>query len=867
MTMRVLIDSGNYFSDNSNFGDLAIYQSIVGRLRIIWPDCEIEWITRNANLINASCPDVSVLELTEDRQPGDRSLVDGATRSVHRDSDATSPNSTDTARILGALRDCNLVLATGGGYFSDCFAGHAWTVLDTLEAGVRLGKPAVILSCGFEPVEDSVLSRKMLAVLPELELIVCREPQLSPAVVRSFGVAVQRVIVAGDEAVESAFNLRAPVLGKGLGVSLRQSDYAGVDDGTVERLRGSLRGLADTLAARFVAIPISMSGPSDPDTIRTLLSEFTDNADDSSHLNTTEDAMRRTSDCRLVITGTYHAAVFALSQGISVVALAASAHYRAKLRGLQAQFGSAGCHIVELGRDDTDATLINAVEEGWRDADSVRPTLLRASLRQIAKSRASYDRLREIVETFEHDSRRRASRESIDQVAALSGQVSGSGPQANGVWRDTSTSNPAGSSNHLKQSGAMKLTALPSLSPDEIETFRNQGFLGPFTAFDARDMERARTVIFDRVLTTPTPYCPFGLRVRHLDSRTVYDLCSSPEILGRMASLYGPNLVLWNSNLFNKPPAEPHRPEEYPWHQDHYNWNMEPVLNISAWLAIGPATPENGCVEVIPGSHRQIVPPVLDTNPQLSLRFGGVASDPSYVDETKKVPLPLESGQFFLFNERLLHHSNPNRTRENRLGLAIRVTIPIVKVSEPFPCILLSGEDSMGFNQYVDPPADEPDAEWVASLSPGHTFAFDRSIPGKGWHLRETDGSNRFAWTGLEPAAWIDFRPTGPGDHFLRCEVVHMLSQKAVDDVRICVNGAALTVERSHSGDAVVLVARVPERVLRIRNDRVRISLEGSELLRPCDLNSASPDKRTLGLGIRHISLAAAEDIPEVFRS
>jgi hypothetical protein len=64
----------------------------------------------------------------------------------------------------------------------------------------------------------------------------------------------------------------------------------------------------------------------------------------------------------------------------------------------------------------------------------------------------------------------------------------------------------------------MSSSPLHTLSADEIETFRNQGFLGPFTAFDPRDMERARQVILERVLTTPTRYCPFGLRVRHLDS-------------------------------------------------------------------------------------------------------------------------------------------------------------------------------------------------------------------------------------------------------------------------------------------------------------------------------------------------------------
>jgi hypothetical protein len=86
-----------------------------------------------------------------------------------------------------------------------------------------------------------------------------------------------------------------------------------------------------------------------------------------------------------------------------------------------------------------------------------------------------------------------------------------------------------------------------------------------------------------------------------------------------------------------------------------------------------------------------------------------------------------------------------------------------------------------------------------------------------------------------------------------------MISQQAVDDLRLCVNGVAVAIERTQGDGAVVLEALVPERVLQARGDRVRVQLEGSELLRPCDLNPASVDKRMLGLGVRLISLAAAE--------
>ncbi|MGD5480987.1 hypothetical protein QUS68_22630, partial [Xanthomonas citri pv. citri] len=78
------------------------------------------------------------------------------------------------------------------------------------------------------------------------------------------------------------------------------------------------------------------------------------------------------------------------------------------------------------------------------------------------------------------------------------------------------------------------------------------------------------------------------------------------------------------------------------------------------------------------------------------------------------------------------------------------------------------------------------------------------------------------------------------------------------DNAVLRVNGIALEVERSQEGDVVVLKARVPEPVLRRRPDRVRVQLDGSQALRPCDLNPASGDKRHLGLGVRRISLAPA---------
>ncbi len=81
----------------------------------------------------------------------------------------------------------------------------------------------------------------------------------------------------------------------------------------------------------------------------------------------------------------------------------------------------------------------------------------------------------------------------------------------------------------------------------------------------------------------------------------------------------------------------------------------------------------------------------------------------SYLDESKRVDMPVSAGQFFLFSEGMVHMAGPNRTDRRRTGLAVRVTVPLVKIrhDEIFPghkAILINGEDRFGWNQLADPP-------------------------------------------------------------------------------------------------------------------------------------------------------------------
>jgi hypothetical protein len=240
------------------------------------------------------------------------------------------------------------------------------------------------------------------------------------------------------------------------------------------------------------------------------------------------------------------------------------------------------------------------------------------------------------------------------------------------------------------------------LSPSEVKFFHDNGYLGPFSAVSLDEMASIREHIDTQVLTRNGP-SPSILQSRHMDSKVVYDLASHPAIIDRMASLYGPDLILWATNFFNKEPGG----KEIPWHQDLNYWPIEPLLNISAWIAIDDVKVDNSCVQILPKSHKKVVPHIPSRD---GMAFGEEA-DERYFDTSNLINMELKPGEFFLFNEKLLHHSEPNRSTRRRMGMSVRVTLPIVNIEQdrsplhPGHCaILVKGEDYMGFNRLMEPP-------------------------------------------------------------------------------------------------------------------------------------------------------------------
>jgi ectoine hydroxylase-related dioxygenase (phytanoyl-CoA dioxygenase family) len=110
----------------------------------------------------------------------------------------------------------------------------------------------------------------------------------------------------------------------------------------------------------------------------------------------------------------------------------------------------------------------------------------------------------------------------------------------------------------------------------------------------------------------------------------------------------------------------------------------------------------------LPGSHKKIIPHIPARD---GMAFGEEA-DENFFSKDNLVNMELQPGEFFLFNEKLLHHSEPNRSNRRRMGMSVRVTIPIVHIQHDIPplhpghsAVLLRGEDYMGFVRLGEPPA------------------------------------------------------------------------------------------------------------------------------------------------------------------
>jgi ectoine hydroxylase-related dioxygenase (phytanoyl-CoA dioxygenase family) len=144
-----------------------------------------------------------------------------------------------------------------------------------------------------------------------------------------------------------------------------------------------------------------------------------------------------------------------------------------------------------------------------------------------------------------------------------------------------------------------------------------------------------------------------------LHSDHLRSFCAQPLLAGLCRDLVGPDVRLyWEQAVYK----QPHSAEPVLWHQDNGYTYVEPQAYLTCWIAITDATPENGCVRVLPSVHR---------NGTLRHRNTPIGFE-CFGDESASELAPIRAGSMVVFSSLTPHHTGVNITDDVRKSYIVQ---------------------------------------------------------------------------------------------------------------------------------------------------------------------------------------------------
>jgi ectoine hydroxylase-related dioxygenase (phytanoyl-CoA dioxygenase family) len=219
------------------------------------------------------------------------------------------------------------------------------------------------------------------------------------------------------------------------------------------------------------------------------------------------------------------------------------------------------------------------------------------------------------------------------------------------------------------------------LSPEQIAQYQQDGYTILRNALSAEEVSTLRSHI-EGIASGDLPFPeaniefdPNAPQQRHIDhlrkingpsecDAFFHDHAAREPILTAAADLLGPDLKLYGDQIFIKGPGG----IEKTYHQDSAYFHIEPMDLATAWVALDDVTLENGCLWVVPGSHRE---GLVDHSEvwMVGERQDKKVPDAA-IDHQREQPILLQAGDCSFHHSLLLHRSGPNQTATRRRGMA-----------------------------------------------------------------------------------------------------------------------------------------------------------------------------------------------------
>jgi ectoine hydroxylase-related dioxygenase (phytanoyl-CoA dioxygenase family) len=161
-----------------------------------------------------------------------------------------------------------------------------------------------------------------------------------------------------------------------------------------------------------------------------------------------------------------------------------------------------------------------------------------------------------------------------------------------------------------------------------------------------------------------------------------------PEFIEITTAFLGPDVDLyWNQSVYKAGGGT----KQFPWHQDDGYMAVDPSPYLTLWLAVNDVTVENGCVWMLPGSHKNGLVEHLDTP---------IGKACYSLDEPDQgIPVPLSAGSLAVFWSLTMHKSGLNTSSGMRKGFVIqysRAGLRYAHNGEPVAGLTPVARDSAG---------------------------------------------------------------------------------------------------------------------------------------------------------------------------
>ncbi|XP_075782140.1 phytanoyl-CoA dioxygenase, peroxisomal [Pelodiscus sinensis] len=207
------------------------------------------------------------------------------------------------------------------------------------------------------------------------------------------------------------------------------------------------------------------------------------------------------------------------------------------------------------------------------------------------------------------------------------------------------------------------------VSGEDIERFRNE-----FAKICKKEVQVPGLIIMRDVAIAKSEFIPDQKAVTKIqdfqEDEELFRYCTLPQILKYVECFTGPNIMAMHTMLINKPPDSGKKSSRHPMHQDLHYFPFRPAdLVVCAWTAMEMIDRSNGCLVVVPGTHKGSLKQhdYPDWEGGVNKMYHGVRD---YNKNLPRVHLVMEKGDTVFFHPLLIHGSGMNRTQGFRKAIS-----------------------------------------------------------------------------------------------------------------------------------------------------------------------------------------------------